>query len=250
MINLFKFEWRKLWQSKSLYIIFSIGFLSIIATLLVAKMVTDIFNVSANATAYILTAIPGSSIASLLGVYAAIYACTDFSQHTIKNVYARGYSRSAVYFTKYLVSLGVTMAVGIIYILFTFVFALMLGNYAGSIDSYMWGKLALQFWVLFGMHGLFFGISMMIGKMAGSLIVNIVGITLAFALINTIISIFATKFNFKFDLMNYHLEIMLKSLIDEKTLTTAELTRVIVMPIAYAVVAVTGGWLANQRRDV
>lgn len=250
MINLLKFEFRKLWQSKSFYIVFALGFVSTVLVILLSRVVTDIFNITPSVTIYVLTALSSSSIASLLGVYLAIYVCSDYTQHTIKNIYARGYSRSAVFFSKYLVSLGVTLFVGLLYVLFTFLLALMFGCRADGMTGDMWGKLVLQFWVLFGLHGMFFGVSMMIGKIAGSLAVNIVGIELGFVLLNALISILATKLNFEFSILDYHLETILNTLIDEARLTTAEFARVLVMPIVYTVVCVGGGWLINRRRDV
>ena len=50
MGKLLKFEWRKLWQQKSLYIIFSIGFISTILYVLLAKIMLDIFHANLNAT--------------------------------------------------------------------------------------------------------------------------------------------------------------------------------------------------------
>lgn len=255
MINLLKFEFRKLWQSKSFYIVFALGFVSIVLMMLLGKLV---FNITPNATLYMIIGIPNSmlvgiqglSMASLLGVYLAIYVCSDYGQHTIKNIYARGYSRSAVFFSKYLVSLGVTLFVGLIYVLFTFVFALILGGHADGMSSYMWGKLILQFWVLFGFHGMFFGISMMLGKVAGSLAINIVGVELVFVLLNALISILGTKFNFEFNIMNYNLGTILNTLSSDAQLINTEFTRALVMPIVYTVVCVGGGWLINRRRDV
>lgn len=250
MKNLFKFEFRKLWQSKSLYIIFGLGLFSIILIMLLGKLVTDVFNVTPNATVYLLSAISAGSVPSLVGIYLAIFACSDNQQHTIKNVYARGYSRDAVFFTKYLVSLMVTFAVAILYILFAFVFALILGGRADSMAGYMWGKLALQFWILFGLHGLYYGVSQLTGKMVISLVINIVGIGLVFTLLNALISIITSKANIDFSIFDYNLEMMLSNLLGEDKLTTAQLVRALVVPFAYAAVFITGGWFVNRRRDV
>ena len=247
MIKLLKFELRKLRQSKSFYIIFGLGLLSIILFMILGKVLTDVFATpDGNPLASMLVVLPNSGFVSLLGVYLVIFACGDFSQHTIKNIYARGYSRTTVYFTKYLLSLAVTLAVALFYMLFSFLFALVLGGHVASIAGYMWGCLALQFWVLVGMHGMFFGVAMICSKTGVGIFVNVVGIELLFTLLNLLIQIAKIKFN----ILDYYLEMILANLMGGAPLTTAELVRAIVMPVVYAVGFVTAGWLVNHKREV
>lgn len=251
MIKLLKFEWRKLWQQKSLYIIFVIGLVGLILSLVSMRL----FYGDMGATEASLLALQYSNYvsivgASLVGIYITLFACGDYSQHTIKNIYARGYSRSAVYFSKYLISLFVTLAMAIIFIAVTFLFTLVLSGKVGTMPvGFNWGDLFLQLWVLVGMHGLYFGISMMIGKLAGSLAINLVGITLVFLILNTMIMIL--KINF--EITKYQLEYILMGLSGPMGLQMAdkpELMRALLVPAGYAVFFVFGGWLVNNRRDV
>lgn len=244
MINLLKFEWRKLWQQKSLYIIFSIGLISTVLYILLAKIIVDVFDANLNATESMLLMLTMSSFVSLLGIYIAIFVCSDYSQHTIKNIYARGYNRSAVYFSKYLISLFVSIMIAILYIVFGFIFVLISGGYVGSMPAKMWGDLALQLWVVVGLHGLFFGISMMIGKVAGSLALNLVGVTVAFSLITLFFQIIKSDFN----IMNYNLETILTGLSGRSE--HPSVVRALFVPLCYVIVFVGGGWLVNNRRDV
>jgi ABC-type transport system involved in multi-copper enzyme maturation permease subunit len=258
MGKLLKFEWRKLWRQKSLYIIFSIGFISIILSMLLAKLVSEvaaIFNPSddtLNATKAMLSVLVSSSnFISLLGIYIAIFVCSDYSQHTIKNIYARGYNRSAVYFSKYLISLFVSVVVAIIYIAFGFLFVLISGGYAGSMPADMWRDLVLQLWTVVGIHGLFFGISMMVGNVAGSLAFNLVGVSVVFALLNTFFQVIKVDF----DVMRYSLEMILGGLARmpisyNAVIEHPGLVRALIVPLAYVIVFVGGGWLVNRRRDV
>ncbi len=253
MGKLLKFEWRKLWQQKSLYIIFSIGFISTILAMLLAKVMLEIFHATPNATQSMLGVLTMSNFVSLLGIYIAIFVCSDYSQHTIKNIYARGYGRSAVFFSKYLVSLFIALVVALLYIGFGFLFALVLGGYVGSMPANMWGDLALQLWVVFGLHGLFFGISMMVGKVAGSLALNLVGVSVLFGLVTLFFQIIKVDFN----VMNYNLESILGGLSGNlsQTMSTVgiehpNLIRALFVPLAYVIVFVGGGWLVNNRRDV
>lgn len=253
MINLLKFEFRKLWQSKSLYIVFSIGFISIIMYMLLAKIMVEIFHASLNATVSMLSVLVISNFVSLLGIYLAIFVCSDYSQHTIKNIYARGYNRSAVYFSKYLISLLVSLLVAILYIAFGFLFVLISGGYVGSMPANMWGDLALQLWVVVGLHGLFFGISMMVGKVAGSLALNLIGVSVVFGLATLFFQIIKVDFN----VMNYSLETILGGLSGDLSqmmstvgIEHSTLIRALVVPLVYIIIFVGGGWLVNRRRDV
>lgn len=254
MINLLKFELRKLRQSKAFYIIFSLGLISITLIMLLSKVITDLTSVlgspDLNATNMLLTALSSGSFASLMAIYLALFACSDDAQHTIKNIYARGYSRTAVYFSKYLVSLGVVLVMAVIYMVYSFLFANILGAPARSIPAYQWGSLALQFLWLIGLHGLYFGLSSMIGRLGVAVAVNVVGITIVFGLLDLLISlIFVRVENFNFSIRDYHLESVLVTLMGNK-LTKAQLLRAILLPIGYTAVFVTGGWYINRRRDV
>lgn len=246
MGKLLKFEWRKLWQSKSLYIIFGIGLICMVLSMVAFK----ILSITVNATAGILLALQSSNFvslvgASLLSVFVTIFACADHSQHTIKNIYARGYNRTAVYFSKYLVSLLVTFMIAAVYMALNFVLSLILGGGIGSMPvGYDWGDLALQFWALFGLHSLYFGVTMIIGKMAGSLAVNLIGIGLFFVILNTIITIAQIDF----DITKYELDYILMGL--SGLLPKPDLLHALLVPAVYAVIFVFGGWLMNRRRDV
>ena len=245
MINLLRFEWRKLWQQKSLYVLLGLGLVSTVLFMILSQIMLEIFHVSPSASESVLAVLQYSSYPTILGVFLALFACQDFTQHTIKNVYARGYSRSAVYFSKYLVSLGVAIVMALFYMAFGFIFALIQGGTVTTLTDYQCGNWALQFLVVFGLHGLYFGISMMFGKLAGSLIVNLAGIDFFFVLANSIFSI--AKIDF--DITKYNLEVVLTTLMTDP-LSQGDLIRAIVMPICYAVVFVGLGWLINRRRDV
>ena len=64
---------------------------------------------------------------SVLAIFTAIFVCEDRARGTIKNIYARGYSRTSVFFAKFIVSSAVAAAlyllvVGALYLSGTIVF--------------------------------------------------------------------------------------------------------------------------------
>lgn len=247
MIKLLKFEWRKLLRQKSLYICFGIGLLVTTLFVTLGKILAERigFDLNGSAVESMLIVLSESGFVSLLGIYLAIFACHDFASQTIKNVYARGYSRTMVYFTKYLVSLGVTLAMALLYMVFSFLLCLVLALPVGTMTAAVCGTLALQLWVLVGMHGLFFGIGMMLGKTGGSVALNLFGISFAFGILDLLFQIF----NIKFSILDYNLEVVMASLITTD-LTKTIILRALLLPLTYGVVFVGLGYWLNRRRDV
>ena len=256
MIKLLRFEWRKLWQQKSLYICFGVGLLVAMLFIILGKVLAVRFGVEfGTATGSLLGMLPKSGFMSLLGVYLALFVCSDFSQHTIKNIYARGYSRDAVFAAKYLISLGVAVAMAVLYLVFSFLFTLLLGTPVGHLTGEEWGSLALQLWIVVGVHALYFGIAMMVGKTGGSVAINVIGISLVFQIVGLLLSIM----NIDFNVDAYNIESLFQfvtglQINDMSTavvnLDTGLIVRSLVMPVVYVVVFVGGGWWVNRRREV
>ncbi len=247
MIKLLKFEWRKLLRQKSLYICFGIGLLVTVLFISLGKILAERigFELNGSAVESMLIVISESGFVSLLGIYLAIFACHDFANQTIKNIYARGYSRTMVYFTKYLVSLGVTLAMALLYMVFSFLYCLVLALPVGTLTAAVFGTLALQLWVLVGMHGLFFGIGMMLGKTGGSVALNLFGISFGFSILELVFQIF----DIKFSILDYNLEVVLSNLITTE-FSQGVLLRSLLLPLVYGVVFVGLGYWLNRRRDV
>lgn len=243
-MNLLKFEWRKLWRQKSLYICFGIGLLIITLAMLTSKTfdtLTDAVN-----TMFVVLS---TGFTSFLGIFMAVFVCHDFSQQTIKNIYARGYQRTTVYFAKYFISLVATLLIVLLYLAYGFVLSLMLGGEVGSLLGWQWGALALQVWSIIGFHGLFFGVGMLLTKVGGTVALNLVGISFCFQILNLIFVLLEIDFN----ILDFSLETLftdiLNTLIDNR-ITTELVTRAVILPLSYVVIFVGAGWYVNQRRDV
>ena len=251
MIKLLKFEWHKVWRQKSLYICFGISLIISLLELLLLRVLAanlgDVIGDDLNflLSNYLLIMIPNSSFGTLLAIYLAIYSCHDHAQQTLKNIYARGYNRTAVYFAKYLVSLGITFIMALLSLVVGCVFGLMLNSSFGTISGALVGVLALQFWVLIGLHAVYFGTGMLIGKTGGSVALNLFGVSCVFAILSLILQIFKTDFNIEL----YDINMLMANLVDTN-LSSATILRSIFVPLIYTVVFVWGSWYVNQRRDV
>lgn len=105
MGNLLRLEFTRLKKQKSFYICTIIMIALIFLSILTANALT-------NASPEIAAEFKGSGIESLIGgmnnssftliasIFAILFVCEDFDQQTVKNIYARGYSRKSVYLSK------------------------------------------------------------------------------------------------------------------------------------------------------
>lgn len=106
MKNLLKFEFHKLFKQKSFYICTIIMLVLSFFSILLNKSLAN--NPELNMAmpmvmSSLLTAVNSSNFTMICGIFIALFVCTDYDQQTIKNVYSRGFSRSKVYFAKYIV---------------------------------------------------------------------------------------------------------------------------------------------------
>ena len=111
MKNLLKFEFIKLKKKKSFYICTLI----MVALLFIAALTTNaLINVSAefgelfevSSIDSLLSGLSDSSFIMITSIFVVLFVCEDYTNQTVKNVYARGYSRKEVYLSKLISTLA------------------------------------------------------------------------------------------------------------------------------------------------
>lgn len=123
MGNLLKFEFRKLRKQKSFYICTAIMVALLLMTALLLNFIQDIasalpeepsedgvnISVSVDEGAskfvtldFVVGALSNASFVTIVGIFAVLFLCSDYEQQTIKNIFARGYSRQAVCLSKWI----------------------------------------------------------------------------------------------------------------------------------------------------
>lgn len=104
MKNLLKLELRKIRKQKSFYIctLVMVGllFLSVLTSDALSKNSELAGQFSSSGFDIIVSSLNSSSFLLVAGIFVALCVCNDYEQETIKNIYARGYSRKRVYFSK------------------------------------------------------------------------------------------------------------------------------------------------------
>ncbi len=93
MKKLLKFELYKLKKTKSLYICSAIILALLLFSLLIRLILTKTWGEELmekpSAVGSMLSSINSSDFILVVGIFIALYVCSDFSQHTIKNIFSR-----------------------------------------------------------------------------------------------------------------------------------------------------------------
>ena len=251
MVNLIKFEFRKVLRSKYMYIILGIGVLSALLTpvtiwamnLFAEELGQPVTPFSAYLSA---KAAIGSSFSLFAGIFIGIFATEDFAQHTNKNIIARGYTRLQLYFSKYIVSLVILITFALLQVLVSLSLgAIMFGDGGLSIDDNLAVIIFGQLLCILAYHSLFFGISYAISKTAGAIIINVL-VTQAVTTILTLIDIFVN--NEELVLTYYWIDGVLSNLSQPYTDTSVILPGVFIL-LGVIALSQTLGILTARRKQ-
>lgn len=128
MIRLLKFEFRKLRKQKSFYIctVFMLALLLLSAiTMHELGDANAPFTISyGSAAEFTLNTLNGSNFIFISAVFTVLSVCDDYEQQIVKNIYAKGFTRSAVFAAKWIT---VFAAVSIMFII-VYIVSFALGN--------------------------------------------------------------------------------------------------------------------------
>ena len=139
MGNLIKFELRKMFRQKTFYVCAGVILIVVVLNVLVQYLVERVSNTlfgdfgglitSSNVGSDFITLAPSMmQMIILFPIFITLFVCNDFSEGTIKNVISRGFTRSQVYFGKFVAS----ATAGLIYM----VWSMLIGFVTGSL---IWG---------------------------------------------------------------------------------------------------------------
>lgn len=248
MGKLLKFEFRKITRQKSFYICFGIALLILALSAVILKAAvneagsTEVFS----PVSFSLTALTSSSFTLVLGIFVALYCCADYSDNTLKNIYSRGYTRAQVYFAKYLVSLLLSLAVAILFFLWAFIFGKKFGNTEEAVTQEFIISVVCQLVIVAGYHAVYFSLAMIIGKVGGSVAVNLVGPMLVITVLTLLTSLLKIE---NLTLNSYWLDAPMSSL-SQGAAESSLFLKSIVMSVIYAGIFVAGGYFLNRKKEI
>ncbi len=247
MRNLLKFEFHKLFKAKSFYICTVIVFLMSFLTVLLNKLVlssTEMANLMPDAMQTMLSAVSSSNFTMISGVFIAIFACYDYEQQTIKNIYSHGFSRNKVYFAKFITCSVATIIMFALTLAFNYLIGLIMLNGATKDGNYLGLILGQIIYVI--TYGAFvFAISLIIKKIGISIAFAILGPSLITLLITLIDSLLKLK---DFKISSYWLGKFVEDL-TALTTTTNRLWTVIGLTLVYALIFILGGYFINRKQE-
>ncbi len=249
MGKLIKFEFRKLFKAKSFFICMAICVCLVLLSGLTTKVIVENSNGEiASPSKYNLlqSAIGSSSITLIAAIFTALFVCEDDSSGTIKNIYARGYSRTNVFISKYIVSLFAILIFTLVSMIAAYFFGQ--SNYPNETTSIPNLLLVIigQILLIIAYHSIFFAISSKVGKTGSSIAFNIVG-PLFINMALTMIDAFLKLENFK--LSSYWIESLLSSL-QQTSVTNQNILTCIIMGIIYSFVFICVGLFLNKKKEI
>lgn len=190
MTKLLRLELRKLSRQTSFYICVLVMIAMLLLSTFTYWLTADMLPVlgelvSLNTTDYMLSALVNGGYEVLLGIFVALFVCTDHTQKTIRTVCARGYSRASIYLAKLIaVLVGATVLFVLCVAASLPMGALVFGG--GSVRSSFWQILFTQYLSAMALTALYFGMSILVRK-SGLAVTAAILVPMVMALVFTLI---------------------------------------------------------------
>lgn len=162
MKKLIKFEFRKLFKSKSFFICLVVCLGLVLLGGLTTKVLLENSEgeiATPTALSMLKGAIGSANVVLISGIFVALFVCEDDTSGTIKNIYARGYSRRDVFISKYLVSLVSILIFTFSSMLLSFLFGLATWSSELKIPNNYFITMLAQIVMMIAYHAVFFTIS-------------------------------------------------------------------------------------------
>ncbi|MCM1368170.1 MAG: ABC transporter permease [Roseburia sp.] len=247
MINLLKFEFRKLFRQKSFYVCGAVMLAMSLIGLMISKALAQNEQLEIampTAMSSLLTAVSSSNFTMVSGIFVALFVCADYDQQTIKNVYARGFSRNTVYFAKLVASVVAVLVMFAATLLFTYAVGGAMfdgtaesGNYAALIAGQLLYCIAYAAFV--------FAVGIAVKRVGVSIALAILGPSLigtALSLVDAVLKIDGFKMS------SYWLDGFLNDLSSLST-ASSRLAVCVVLTAVYAAAFVAVGCFINKRQE-
>lgn len=247
MKNLLRFEFHKLFRAKSFYICTAVIFLMSFLTILVNKLFlssTEMASLMPDAMQTMLSAVSSSNFTMIAGIFIAIFACYDYEQQTIKNIYSHGFSRNKVYFAKLIICSIAIIIMFALTLLFNYLLGLTMLNGATKDGNYL-GLVLGQLIYVVAYCSFVFAISLIVKKVGISIAFAILGPSLITLLITLIDSLLKLK---DFKISSYWFGKFIEDLTNLAT-TANRLWTVIGLSLIYALIFILGGYLINKKQE-
>ncbi|MBE7064643.1 MAG: ABC transporter permease [Ruminococcaceae bacterium] len=263
MKELLRFEFRKLFQMKTLYI-FAGVIVAVLTLNIVTYKFTDVllqsdaleatgmdfsifFSGPFDGKKFLVSALLNTEAVLSLAVVISLINCSDFSSGAIKNIFAKGYSRLEVLFAK----ITASMFVALIFTAISYLFGFFLGCTMWQDIGSDWNLkiiwiLLVQIMLMFAYSAMFCFMASFIKKTAGTMVLSI-GIPMSFEIIFLVINVLVNDKNFNIN--NYWIQGNITNLSDAAA-TNPDIIRALVVAVFYFGIFTLANVLVSRKREV
>ena len=247
MGKLLKFESRKLFRQKSLYIcslIFAAwSSLTVVISYLVSKMMHAEASCQSAQDAMV-GAIGAGMFSTIAAIVVALIVCKDFQWKTVRNVLTKGYTRNQFYLAKLIISEIAVLCMLILSWIVSFITGLILYG-TGYTPENMVYALVAQIFVASAFAALFNMLSFLVRSTGGSIAVGIIVPMVAGTIVDLIDV--AAKLSFKFSdlLLSSKVNVVYKG-----SASTGDITKALITALCYIAITAFIGMIVNKKREV
>ena len=253
MGNLLNFEFRKLVRQKSFYIcnlvLVVLIFLSAFMTKALFDNMEEITQPLPTAVGMVQTALSGGNAALIIGIFVALFASEDYTDGTMKNIYAKGYSRTQVYGAKLVSVAFFSLTACLVSFAGSFAAGAVFFEIGSGLDIHTLLVLLTQTIVMvLGYTALFFAISMILKK-TGSAIAGCIVAPMLISLLFGMADSFLQNDKFKF--ADYWLDGLFSSITQSASAVTNEaMLTAAAVSVVYAVICTAVGVNIVKRQEL
>lgn len=252
MGKLLKFEFRRLFQMASFYIF--IGLIAVVNFMFISSQGIAYRNNMTITRADIFSDVFQSTFVVLLfAIFIPIYVCRNFSEGTIKNICAKGYSRTQLFFTQLIVALVAAAAFCVVAVFTNVILCVIYIPETGDMKTAVL-SVVLQSAVLIAYACIFLSLSCSLEKTGGAIAVNIVFYAMGgyvFLIIDSILYNYVTKGTSMrdFQLSNFWIGAIYDKCryiqLSDNIVTTA-----IVFSVVYAAIFIAIGFFVSRKKEL
>lgn len=190
MIDLLHLEFRRLFRAKAFYVCLLISLAMILISAATTKVLLSMIKVEefeegfgdvmttalvAPTSFSMLKTMASSSITTILAIFLSLFVTEDYTNDTIKNIYAKGNSRDSIYFSKYISALAAGLIMTVVCGVFSFATGKILFGEIGTMGTNYIPSLFAELLILIAYITIYFAIAISIKKTGASIAISIIG---------------------------------------------------------------------------
>ena len=256
MLRLLRFEFRKLSCSKAFYICLAISVAMCLIVALAMKVALSVLehpedfvgSYGTDGLGMMKHFLDLSNFTMMNGIVTAILVCEDYTSESIKNIYAKGYTRHNIFFAKYISTLVASLVMIVVGLLTSFALGFAVFGKAGEMgENYLLSMLVIVLCAL-AYHAIFFSISITFRKIGGSIALNIV-VPVFFQLIVTLLDeLLKIKDRISGGIAQYALSGRLSILVGNDV-AISDVGIGVIVALLFAAIPLVAAYIFNNKRD-